>query len=496
MSSQAVGPGAPDGLRLRRYLPLSVAVTLAVTLLPLFAVSQLGPAHTPLALALHVLAAVVLSILIARVLAALWTRNEHSSDLVFGDLLLWGWGRRALAERRLDTTSQRLLGDQPGDARVPLLQRMSRLLEKRDAYTHGHSRRVARHAERTARAMGLSRERIELIRAAALVHDIGKINVPRSILTKRGKLTEEEFALVKRHAADGAAMVAPLGDAQLTAIVRHHHERIDGSGYPDGLAGADIPVGARVIAVADTFDAITSTRSYRKPRTHRQALDVLQEEAGTQLDPEAVAAFVSYYTAGRSVGLATAVTTAPQRIVTGLGGLQGGLAASVAPLAQTACGVGGVALIGACLGGPVLPSHSTQADAGATTHSQSASRADRAPQRVAAAPRADDRAGRRAHEPTTRPVAEVNDPGVPQTPADRVAPRSLEVPDQGSPGSAQPNPGSGGTGGGGSGGGGQVTVPDAPSVVDTVETVLQPVTDNVPVPKVETPVPLPQVGLP
>src|SRR5918998_2054589 len=289
---------------------------------------------------------------IARVLAQLWTRHEQSSDLVFGDLLLWGWIRRALAERRLDTTSERLTGAAAaaGD-RGELLQRLSGLLEARDPYTHGHSRRVARHAEQIARGLGLPRQDVEKVRAAALVHDIGKINVPRSILTKPDRLTHAEFGLVKRHAADGAVMVAELDDPQLTAIVRHHHERIDGTGYPDGLAGADIPLGARVIAVADTFDAITSTRAYRRPRTHKQALEVLQREGGAQLDPAAVAAFVSYYAARRSVGFASALAAAPQRLLTGIGGVSSGIGASVAPIAQTACGVGGAALIGACLGG-------------------------------------------------------------------------------------------------------------------------------------------------
>ena len=183
------------------------------------------------------------------------------------------------------------------------------------------------------------------------MHDIGKINVPRPILNKPGKLTDCEFALVKRHPGDGAAMVLSLGDADLTTIVRHHHERMDGTGYPDGLAGDDIPIGARVIAVADTFDAITSTRAYRKPRTHKQAIEILQREAGDQLDAVAVAAFVSYYAARRSVGFASVLAAAPQRLLSGLGGVQSGVAAGVAPIAQTACGVGGVALIGACLGG-------------------------------------------------------------------------------------------------------------------------------------------------
>jgi len=491
MSSQAAGGRSPGGLR--RYLPLSLAVTLAVTLLPLFAVSQLGPARSPLAIALHVLAAVALSIVLARVLAALWSRHEGSSDLVFGDLLLWGWGRRVLAERRLERTSRELLA--PGSAghdRVVLLRRMSELLEARDPYTHGHSRRVARHAERTAREMGLPGELVEEIRAAALVHDIGKINVPRPILTKPGKLTDTEFGLVKRHAADGAAMVAELGDAQLCGIVRHHHERMDGTGYPEGLAGDDIPLGARVIAVADTFDAITSTRPYRKPRTHRQALDILQREAGTQLDPVAVAAFVSYYTARKSVGWVTVLAAAPQRLLSGLGGVQSGRASGVGGVAQTACGVGGVALIGACLGGPVLPQSSTRADArdaASSVQRQLASNTSRAADRTERSP-SDERRSGGAHRLDRHPAAQVDvaSPGA-SGPSDRAAPRALDV-----PGNA---PSGGGGGGGqsnpGSGGGDDVVdvvgdLPDAPSVLQNVQTVLEPVTDQLP------PLPVPAPG--
>ena len=106
MSARAVGARAPDGVRLGRYLPLSIGVTAVVTAVPLILVSQLGPARSALMLALHVLAAVALSVVLARALAALWTRHEQSSDLVFGDLLLWGWARRALAERRLNTATR------------------------------------------------------------------------------------------------------------------------------------------------------------------------------------------------------------------------------------------------------------------------------------------------------------------------------------------------------------------------------------------------------
>jgi putative nucleotidyltransferase with HDIG domain len=443
-------------VRLGRYLPLSVGVTLAVTAVPLLAVSQLGPAHGAVSIAVHVLAAVALSTLIARLLAALWTRHEQSSDLVFGDLLLWGWLRRALAERRLDSTTQELAGPPGATAdRAALLRRLSTLLEARDPYTHGHSRRVARHAERIAQGIGLSSGEIAKIRAAALVHDIGKINVPRPVLTKPGKLTEAEFALVKRHAADGAAMVAQLGDPELAATVRHHHERMDGTGYPDRLAGEDIPVGARVIAVADTFDAITSTRAYRRSRTHRQAIEILEREAGIQLDAAAVAAFVSYYSARRSVGLAAVLAAAPQRLLSGLGGVQSGVAAGVAPIVQTACGVGGVALIGACLGGSMAPeaaadrtvhraavdqlASSVQAEPAHAAPRQTAAREASPRARRGAAPPTRERGGTRAiqsPDPAPVGVSELQSGGgggkaveLPRVPATPTVPDPPGVPD-------------------------------------------------------------------
>ena len=496
MSLQAAGIPGPGALRVGRYLPLSVAVTAAVTVLPLVAVSQLGPTRTPLAVALHVVVAVVLSMLVAGTIAALWSRSELSSDLVFGDLLLWGWIRRALAERRLEAASRELIGPAPRqpDAHGELLRRLSSLLEARDPYTHGHSRRVARHAERIARELGLPPEQVAKIRAAALVHDIGKINIPRQILTKPGALTDAEFAVVKRHTTDGAAMVASLGDAELTAIVRSHHERIDGTGYPDGLAGADIPLGARIIAVADTFDAITSARPYRGSRTHKQALDTIEQEAGAQLDAAAVGAFVSYYSARRSVGWATVLVAAPQRLLSGFGGLSAGLGASAAPLAQTICGVGGVALVGACLGGSALPAGSVDGNAANASGKQS---------QVVAAASVDVSATPKrglSSNPRAKRGARVTHSGSQAAPSEQVG---------GPPALRTPSGYSGDNGGSGGSGSASDTVSDTTDAVkDTTDPlppvtvpdlpdpsqVVQDVTDQLP--NVQPQVQVPSVGLP
>jgi putative nucleotidyltransferase with HDIG domain len=293
MPLQAAGTRRPGALRVGRYLPLSLVVTAAVTVLPLIAVARLGPTRTPAVVAVHVLVAVVLSMLIARLIGALWSRHERSSDLVFGDLLIWGWIRRALAERRLEAASRELVAPRKRpDGHADLLRRLSSLLEARDPYTHGHSRRVARHSERIARELGLAPEQVAKVRAAALVHDIGKINVPRPILTKAGKLSDTEFAMVKRHATDGAAMVASLGDSELTSIVRSHHERIDGTGYPNGLVGDDIPLLSRMISIADTYDVMTARDSYRKPVPPAEAIAELRRVSGKQLDGTLVEVFV------------------------------------------------------------------------------------------------------------------------------------------------------------------------------------------------------------
>ena len=179
--------------------------------------------------------------------------------------------------------------------RAQLLAELAAELEARDPYTHGHSRRVARHAVIIAIRLGLAEHRVATIRAAAALHDVGKINTPRAVLHKPGRLTDTELALIELHPVDGAEIVSTLGDPELTAMVRHHHERLDGTGYPDGLTGDEIPLGARIIAVADTFDAITSTRPYRPARTHEAAIEILEEESGNRLDPGGVSALEAYY---------------------------------------------------------------------------------------------------------------------------------------------------------------------------------------------------------
>jgi len=167
-------------------------------------------------------------------------------------------------------------------------------VETKDFYTRGHSDRVSRGSVMIAREIGMRGERVEAIRYAGMLHDVGKLGVPTKVLQKTGKLTEEEYAAIQLHPMRGLDIVREIGflDEALAGIM-HHHERIDGRGYPMGLAGDEIPEFARVLAVADAFDSMTSTRSYRGARPVAEAIEELRKWSDTQFDPAFVDAFVA-----------------------------------------------------------------------------------------------------------------------------------------------------------------------------------------------------------
>jgi putative two-component system response regulator len=169
-------------------------------------------------------------------------------------------------------------------------------LEAKDVYTSGHSQRVTEISVAIAKHLGLDKENIEKIRLAGLVHDIGKIGVREAVLNKPGSLSDEEFEHVRLHSVTGERILQPIvDDGEILKAVRHHHERYDGTGYPDGLKGEQIPQLARIIAVADTFDAMTSERPYRKALTKDVACAEVERCRGTQFDPEAADAFLEVW---------------------------------------------------------------------------------------------------------------------------------------------------------------------------------------------------------
>ncbi len=166
-------------------------------------------------------------------------------------------------------------------------------LEARDSYTRGHSEAVSDIATKIAMKMGISEEDIELIRLGGKLHDLGKIGVVDSVLLKTGKLTDDEFAIIKKHPVIGAEILRPVPSlAPIIPIVLYHHERIDGKGYPEGLQGASIPLWARITAVGDTYHALTSDRPYRAGMPKDKALEIIQQVSGSQLCPDCVEVFL------------------------------------------------------------------------------------------------------------------------------------------------------------------------------------------------------------
>jgi putative nucleotidyltransferase with HDIG domain len=167
-------------------------------------------------------------------------------------------------------------------------------VETKDFYTRGHSERVSRGATLLARQIGMGAERVEAIRYAGMLHDVGKLGVPTKVLQKTGPLTEEELAAIQLHPMRGLEIVRQIGFlTEALDGIMHHHERMDGKGYPMGLAGDEIPEFARVIAVADAFDSMTSTRSYRGARSVEEAVAELRKCSGMQFDPVLVEAFIA-----------------------------------------------------------------------------------------------------------------------------------------------------------------------------------------------------------
>jgi hypothetical protein len=218
---------------------------------------------------------------LALVIASLWPiMGPFAAALVLVPLFVARWAMAQFAEQQR--------------AYARTMNALSQAVETKDYYTRGHGDRVSRGAVMIARQIGMSSDRTEAIEFAGMLHDIGKLGVPTQVLQKTGALNEDEFAAIQLHPMRGLEIVREIGFLfEALNGIMHHHERMDGRGYPMGLAGHEIPEFARVIAVADAFDSMTTTRSYREAKSIDFAVSELRKGAGTQFDPVIVEAFIA-----------------------------------------------------------------------------------------------------------------------------------------------------------------------------------------------------------
>ena len=209
---------------------------------------------------------------------------------------------RGLEKQRLSWENEKLLESlkerrqQLEKAHLATLRALAAIIDARNCHTSLHSEHVTKYSLEIATSVKLSTDEREKLQQACQLHDIGKIAIPDSILSKPGKLTEDEWVEVKTHPARGADILGSLEFlSHVIPLVKHHHERYDGSGYPDKLSGEAIPLGARIMAVADAFDAMTSDRPYRKALNQEKALEEIKRNTGTQFDPSVAESFVTRY---------------------------------------------------------------------------------------------------------------------------------------------------------------------------------------------------------
>jgi len=173
------------------------------------------------------------------------------------------------------------------------IQALVKLVEMRDPYTKKHSMKVSSVAVKLAKHMGLSKQYIETVRLAAILHDIGKLGVKEEILLKESTLTHDEYKAVKEHPSFGVDIIKPIPFlSEILPIIRHHHENFDGTGYPDCLKGEEIPLGSRIISIADVYDALMSDRAYRKAYDADKVMQMMKKEKGKKFSPEVLEQFI------------------------------------------------------------------------------------------------------------------------------------------------------------------------------------------------------------
>ena len=221
-------------------------------------------------------------------------RVSTSSVLgTIGPLLIITYLTFKTSFNRIDDATRHL--DEVNRLYLSTIETLATAIDAKDQVTHGHIRRVQRHTLALAKELGVKDEtQLKALEAAALLHDTGKLVVPEHILNKPGRFSAGEYERMKLHAAAGADILSAISfPYPVVPIVRHHHENWDGSGYPDGLRGTDIPIGARILSVIDCFDALTSDRPYRRRLSDREAMDILMQRRGTMYDPLIVDTFAT-----------------------------------------------------------------------------------------------------------------------------------------------------------------------------------------------------------
>lgn len=226
---------------------------------------------------------------------------------VMGAMTLYSYERHSFTEdekRLLSIFANQAAGaienarlfDSLRDSYLNTIQALSMAIDAKDRYTHGHSKRVSEISVMIGRQIGLSPERLELLKHAGDLHDIGKIGISELIISKESKLTIDEYEIIKTHPLVGEIIIEPVPFLQeARAVIRHHHERWDGFGYPDGLKSDEIPLLSRIILISDAYDAMTSDRPYRKALSHEVAIREIERHSGTQFDPQIVKAFLELF---------------------------------------------------------------------------------------------------------------------------------------------------------------------------------------------------------
>jgi len=229
-------------------------------------------------------------------MTALDKTEDHIRALEAGgdDFLNKPFNRALLSARIRSLLRMKILNDNLEQAETVIFS-LARAIEARDHFTEEHVERVAERAVALARLAGFPEEELTAVRYGGILHDIGKIGVPDEILNKPGRLTPEEFEVMKRHPVIGYEICRPLKSlAGALPLIRHHHEKLDGSGYPDGLSGEAVPVSARIMAISDIYDALTNDRAYRKAMSHEKAAEILRGEAAAgKLDRDLVEDFLN-----------------------------------------------------------------------------------------------------------------------------------------------------------------------------------------------------------